>query len=85
MIFQWILNALAAILSAILSVLPDWDLPTNDWVGALTWVGRSASLFSNYWPLTATAVCVGIVITVRICLSCWQAILFAYHQVWGSS
>lgn len=82
MITEWIITVFLASIDALFSLFPSFTVPTFDSpTGAFAKIGTLNKLF----PVTTLILCILAAVTIMVALYLWDAILFIYHQFWGSS
>jgi len=82
MITKWIVDAFLAGLDALLSLLPSFTVPT--WDNPNGALGQVANL-NRVFPVCTLILCILAVVVVMLALYAWDALVFVYHQFWGSN
>lgn len=86
MISDLIITAFLGGLNALLSLMPDYELPISP-----TLIADGRSLWSNavslnsVVPLGTITKVIFAALTLRLLLILWDLIVFVYHQFWGSN
>lgn len=85
MITAALLEAAARVLASLFALVPDVALDVDDFGNVGTMLGSSAFGFNDYFPVTALFGAVALLLTVWFSMAAWNAIVWVYHQFWGSS
>lgn len=85
MIVEWLLELAAAVVSALVALVPEvnWGVESFQEV-AYTW-GTALGGFNAYTPVTAIFGAALVLFGVWAVMAVWNLIAFIYHQFWGSS
>lgn len=81
MLLDLLIAALTGIINAIMSLLPQFELPTPDIDAGIF---PTISALDNVVPVGDAVVILLLIITVILALYIWDFALFVYHQFWGS-
>ena len=65
--------------------LPPYTLDTTAINANAEQVGAWASALNGYAPIGQLGLVLGLLVGLKLALLAWQAVLFIYHQFWGSS
>lgn len=65
--------------------LPTYTLPTEAINANAAQVGAWASALNGYAPVAQLGAALLLLVGLKLALLAWQAVLFIYHQFWGSS
>jgi len=79
-----IISALLGGLNAILSLLPDYALPTVIESAGLR-LGTYAAKADALFPFLTVAQITGLALALRLLMSGYDFLVWLYHQFWGSS
>lgn len=79
MIGEVLFSIFAGLLSGFLSLFPPmaWNLTAATAIGN---VAARAGLWNGYFPVQTLALCLGLVLTLRVFMSGYRLVLFVYHQ-----
>lgn len=85
MITAALFDAGSRILAALFALVPTTNLDTSGFAAAGATVGAAIFGFNDYFPISTFFQALGLVFAVWVVLGGWNAIVWVYHQFWGSS
>lgn len=86
MVTDAIFGVLFSGLSALLSLLPVWSLPTaTDSTGPLGSILRAIITVDAVVPIRTAATALAASLALLLLLYAWDFLVWVYHQFWGSS
>ncbi len=86
MIVVWLFGAVLDLLSAILQLVPLFDVPVLEVDAFLAQVGSGLRVMDQAWfPVTTLGYCMAVLLVARLALFTWNLVMKVYHQVWGTS
>lgn len=69
---------------AVLGLIPTWTVPATPFGTTSYALGSMAALGNGYFPVVTLAVCLALVLGLKVVLLGWRFIVFVYHQFWGA-
>ena len=81
MITDFILGAIFGGISALISLIPTWSLPSYG--GSPVYL-QFITQANRVFPLTEACLMLAAYLGLRVVLQSWDVIVFIYHQFWGS-
>lgn len=82
MITDFILNAVFSGIGALIGLIPAWSLPT-DGPGSVSSLVGMLHTMNGVFPVIITIWGILAVVSLKLILQGWDAIVFVYHQFWG--
>lgn len=83
MITEFIINIFLASIDALTGLFPSFDVPSFSESGS--GVFGTIGMLNDLFPVLTLILCLGAAILVILGLNGWDAIVFIYHQFWGSN
>ena len=84
MITELLLLALLPSISGLLGLLPAATLNLSA-LSNVTSIGAQAAMLNGYFPVGTIGTCLGVVKGLKVFMLGYRALLFIYHQFWGSN
>lgn len=85
MITDLIITAVLGGINALLSLMPNWQLPTATENGFGGQIGQYAAMVDEFFPISTIVQIFLSWLGLRLLLAGWDFIVFVYHQFWGSN
>lgn len=82
MITDFLMTALFSALDAVLGLMPTWTPPSAPSFDGWAYVALAAD---HYFPMATLAAVLLLVLATDFLLLLWDAGVWVYHQIWGSS
>lgn len=84
MITDAIISAFLGCIDALMTVLPNFNIPGDPTSGGL-WVGQWAALLNRIVPLQTLVTGILLCVTVKLGMLAFDGALWLYHQIHGAS
>lgn len=85
MITDFLLETLAGIILGLLTPLPKHTIDMGGLAGSASDVGATAAALNGYAPIASLGIALSVLLGLKLALLSWQAIVWIYHQFWGSN
>lgn len=84
MITEAVIRVLAGGVRIILGLIPTWEPPPDAFESSAYEVGAMAGALNGHLPVAVAGVCLVLLLALKVFLLGWRALVFIYHQFWGS-
>ncbi|MCW3038203.1 MAG: hypothetical protein JWM31_108 [Solirubrobacterales bacterium] len=81
MIVKWVFDAVAAVLTGLLSLIPAWAMPAQATANTAQTFGSMFAWANGYAPIFHILAAVGVVLGFQVLVSGWTVLVWVYDRI----